>query len=175
MAGGDPRRAERVAEGIRTEVATFLRDGVKDPRVRGMVTVTGVDVSRDLRHAKVFVSVMGSDEERAATFEGLASVAHHLRGSVGRALRLRVAPEIKFTADESVSHAARIEALLAQVRSESVDSGAAAEGSEAAANSEATANSEAVDAGHVADDTGRADADVGPVESPSDDIGSRNR
>ncbi len=119
MAGGDPRRADRVAEGIRTEVATFLRDGVKDPRVRGMVTVTGVDVTRDLRHAKVFVSVMGTDEERAATFEGLASVAHHLRGSVGRALRLRVAPEIKFTADESVSHAARIEALLAQVRAES--------------------------------------------------------
>jgi ribosome-binding factor A len=99
MAGGDPRRADRVAEGIRTEVATFLRDGVKDPRVVGMVTVTGVD-------------------------EGLASLAHHLRGSVGRALRLRVAPEIEFKADESVSHAARIEALLAQVRAESGDESA---------------------------------------------------
>ncbi len=118
MAGGDPRRAERVAEGIRTEVATFLRDGAKDPRLVGLVTVTGVDVTRDLRHAKVYVSVMGTDKERAATYEGLASVAHHLRGSVGRALQLRVAPEIEFKADDSIAHAARIEALLAQVRQE---------------------------------------------------------
>ncbi len=118
MTGGDPRRAERVAEGIRTEVAMFLRDGAKDPRLRGLVTVTGVDVTRDLRHARVFVSVLGTDEERAATFEGLASVAHHLRGSIGRALRLRAAPEIEFKVDESIAQAARIEALLAQVRTE---------------------------------------------------------
>lgn len=120
MTGGDPRRAERVAEGIRTEVAMFLRDGAKDPRLRGMVTVTGVDVTRDLRHAKVYVSVLGSDKERADTFEGLASVAHHLRGTIGRALRLRAAPEIEFKVDESIAHAARIEALLAQVRVEPV-------------------------------------------------------
>jgi len=118
MTGGDPRRAERVAEGIRTEVAMFLRDGAKDPRLRGMVTVTGVDVTRDLRHAKVYVSVLGSEKERADTFEGLASVALHLRGAIGRALRLRAAPEIEFKLDESIAHAARIEALLAQVRVE---------------------------------------------------------
>jgi len=130
MTGGDPRRAERVAEGIRTEVAMFLRDGAKDPRLRGMVTVTGVDVTRDLRHAKVYVSVLGSDKERADTFEGLASVAHHLRGTIGRALRLRAAPEIEFKVDESIAHAARIEALLAQVRVEPVaeeDAGAEAQ------------------------------------------------
>ncbi len=170
MAGGDPRRPDRVAEGIRTEVATFLRDGVKDPRVRGMVTVTGVDVTRDLRHAKVFVSVMGTDEERAATFEGLASVATHLRGSVGRALRLRVAPEIKFTADESVSHAARIEALLAQVRNEtaegdSVDTNAAANADAAVIDHETALN------GDAADDADDAEQ----VERPSDDRGSIDR
>ena len=112
------RRPDRVAEAIREEVATFLAEGVKDPRVVGLVTVTGVDISRDLRHAKVFVSVMGSDAERAATFEGLASVATHLRSHIGRALRLRLAPEISFRADESISRAARIESLLAQVREE---------------------------------------------------------
>lgn len=125
MTGGDPRRAERVAEGIRTEVAMFLRDGAKDPRLKGLVTVTGVDVTRDLRHARVYVSVLGSDEERAATFEGLRSVAHHLRGSIGRALRLRVAPEIDFRADESLAQAQRIEALLAQVRHEAAPVGEA--------------------------------------------------
>ena len=109
------RRPDRVAEAIREEVATFLAESVKDPRVVGLVTVTGVDVTRDLRHAKVFVSVMGSDTERAATFQGLDSVAGHLRAVVGRALRLRLAPEITFRPDESIAHAARIETLLAQL------------------------------------------------------------
>jgi ribosome-binding factor A len=112
------RRPDRVAEGIREEVATFLAEDVKDPRITGFVTVTGVDVTRDLRHAKVFVSVMGTDEEKSATFEGLASVASHLRPRVGRALRLRLAPEISFHADESVARASRIETLLAQIKEE---------------------------------------------------------
>jgi ribosome-binding factor A len=110
------RRADRVAEAIREEVAKFLRTEVKDPRISPLVTVTGCEVTRDLRHAKVFVSIMGTDEERAQTFEGLASVATHLRSRVGRALRLRLAPEIAFRPDESVAHAARIEDLLAKIK-----------------------------------------------------------
>ncbi len=112
----DNRRPDRVAEAIREVVATVLAEGVKDPRVVGLVTVTGVDVTRDLRHAKVFVSIMGSDAERAATIDGLASLAAHLRARVGRELRLRLAPEITFRLDESIARAARIESLLAQVR-----------------------------------------------------------
>ncbi|MDQ3951179.1 MAG: 30S ribosome-binding factor RbfA [Gemmatimonadota bacterium] len=112
----DHRRAERVAEGIREEVATFLAEDAKDPRIVGLVTVTGVDVTRDLRHAKVFVSIMGSDAERQATLEGLDSAAGHLRTRIGRALRLRVAPEITFRYDESIARAAKIEALLAELR-----------------------------------------------------------
>lgn len=110
------RRAERVAEAIREEVATFLAEDAKDPRITGLVTVTGVDVTRDLRHAKVYVSVMGSDAERAATADGLASAATHLRSRVGRALRLRLAPEISFHLDDSIARAARIESLLAQLK-----------------------------------------------------------
>ena len=112
----DNRRADRVAEAIREEVATFLAADVKDPRVVGLVTVTGVEVTRDLRQAKVFVSVMGSETERAATFDGLDSVAVHLRSRIGRALRLRLAPEITFRPDESIARAARIENLLAQIK-----------------------------------------------------------
>jgi ribosome-binding factor A len=110
------RRADRVAEAIREEVATFLAVDVKDPRVSGVVTVTGCEVTRDLRHAKVFVSIMGTDTERAATMVGLASVATHLRARVGRALQLRLAPEISFKPDESIARAARIEDLLAQIK-----------------------------------------------------------
>lgn len=112
----DNRRHDRVAEGIRAEIATFLAEGVKDPRIVGLVTITAVDVTRDLRHAKVFVSVLGSDAERAATMDGLASLASHLRPHVGRALRLRLAPQIEFRFDDSVARAARIETLLAQVK-----------------------------------------------------------
>ena len=101
----DTRRPDRVAEAIREEVANFLAEGVKDPRVVGLVTVTGVDITRDLRHAKVYVSILGSDAERAATLDGLTSVASHLR----------LAPEIQFQLDQSVAHAARIESLLAQI------------------------------------------------------------
>lgn len=122
----NPRRPDRVAEAIREEVATFLSEGVKDPRVVGLITVTGVDVTRDLRHAKVFVSILGvSDEEKASTFEGLASVATHLRSKVGRALRLRLAPEITFAPDESVARAARIESLLSQIKRDEAPSDAA--------------------------------------------------
>jgi ribosome-binding factor A len=104
---------------MREEIATFLANDVKDPRIMGLVTVTAVEITRDLRHARVFVSVLGSESQRAATFEGLDNVASHLRGRVGRALRLRVAPEIEFRNDESIAHAAHIEQLLAQVRRES--------------------------------------------------------
>ena len=110
------RRPDRVAEAIRVEVATFLSQDVKDPRIVGLVTVTGVDVSRDLRVATVFVSIYGSESERAATRDGLDSVASHLRARIGRALRLRLAPEIVFKPDESIARAARIESLLSQLK-----------------------------------------------------------
>jgi len=110
------RRPDRVAEAIREEVATFLTDRVKDPRIVGLVTVTAVDVTRDLRTAKVYVSVLGSDADRATTFEGLESLAGHLRSRLGKTLGLRAAPEILFRHDESVARAARIESLLAQIK-----------------------------------------------------------
>ena len=113
------RRSDRVAEAIREEVATFLGSSAKDPRIVGFVTVTGVELTNDLRHAKVFVSVMGSESEKASTLEGLASTASHLRSRVARALQLRVAPEFQFKEDDSVARAARIESLLAGIKAES--------------------------------------------------------
>jgi len=114
------RRADRVSEAIREVVATFLAEGggAKDPRITGLVTVTGVDITSDLRHAKVFVSVLGTDTEKAATFEGLSSVAGHLRSQIAKTLQLRNAPQITFKVDESVAHAARIESLLEQIKNE---------------------------------------------------------
>lgn len=112
----DSRRPDRVAEAIREEVATFIAEGVKDPRVTGIVTVTGVDVTRDLRHARVYVSIMGDDQQRTQTLEGLRAVAGHLRSRLGKSLRIYTAPEVDFRLDQSVAHAARIETLLAQLK-----------------------------------------------------------
>jgi ribosome-binding factor A len=86
-----------------------------------MVTVTAVDVTRDLRQARVFVSMMGSETERAASLEALESMKGHLRTRLAKSLRLRVAPELAFKLDESVERAARIETLLAQVRDKKPD------------------------------------------------------
>ncbi len=117
----DGRRQDRVAESIREQVATFLAESAKDPRITGMVTVTGVEVTRDLRHARVYVSIMGDDAARNSTLEGLRSLAGHLRSRLGRTLRIHSAPELEFLIDTSVAHAARIESLLAQIRDGTVD------------------------------------------------------
>jgi ribosome-binding factor A len=117
----DPRRPDRVGEAVREEVAAFIARDAKDPRITGLVTVTAVEMTRDLRHASIYVSVMGTDEQRASTLEGLASTAAHLRSRVGRALRLQFAPEIAFKFDESVARAARIEHLLAGLKNDKVD------------------------------------------------------
>lgn len=113
----DTRRADRVAAAIREEVASYLAAGVKDPRIAGLVTVTGVDVTPDLRRARVFVSVMG-DVDVNATVRALNDVGNRIKGQIGRALRLRLAPELEFKRDESTARASRIESLLAQIKSE---------------------------------------------------------
>lgn len=119
----DHRRADRVAEAIRENVATFLNSGAKDPRLVAVVTVTAVDVTPDLRHAKIFISMMGSDTERRSTLEALNGMTGHLRSRLARAMSLRVAPEVSFRVDETVARAARIESLLAEVRERKPDDG----------------------------------------------------
>lgn len=112
----ESHRSDRVAEAIREEVATFLTGGAKDPRIVGLITVTGVEVKRDLRRATIYVSVMGTEAERASTFAGLASAAPYIRSRLGKTLRLYAAPEVEFRLDETAKNAARIDALLNQVR-----------------------------------------------------------
>lgn len=94
------------------------------------MTVTAVDVSPDLRHARVFVSVLGTEEEKQTTYEGLESVAPHVRHRVARAIRLRVAPDVVFKVDDTVQRAARIESLLAEVKAEKPRAELAADESE---------------------------------------------
>jgi ribosome-binding factor A len=119
----DNRRAERVAEAIREEVASYLATGVRDPRITGFVTVTGVDLTSDLRHARVYVSLLSGEggsnaAETEATLQALNDIGWRLKGEIGRALRLRLAPELEFRLDETIARASRIESLLAQIKTD---------------------------------------------------------
>ena len=105
------KRADRVNELLREEISLLVRK-LKDPRI-GFVTITGVEVTDNLRHAKVYVSVMGEDETaRAETLEGLHSAAGFIRRELGRVLTIRRIPELAFRYDESVERGTRMDALL---------------------------------------------------------------
>src|SRR2546421_9914896 len=104
-------RPERVAEAIRQTVAAFLTGSVRDPRV-GFVTVTAVEVSADLAYARGRVSVMGNDEEKAKSLEGLTSAARFLRAQLAKELPLGLTSELRCELDRGLEHAQRIDRLL---------------------------------------------------------------
>ncbi|NJO40938.1 MAG: 30S ribosome-binding factor RbfA [Cyanobacteria bacterium CRU_2_1] len=116
------RRVARVAELIRREVSQLLFSGIKDERVgMGMVSVTNVDVSGDLQHAKVFVSIYGSDEARAETMAGLKSATGYVRAELGQRIRLRRTPEIVFLEDRSIERGTKVLSLLNRLNQERND------------------------------------------------------
>jgi ribosome-binding factor A len=105
------RRTDRVADAIQEEIARLLLREIKDPRV-GMITLTGVRVSADLRHARVLFSVFGEAERREEALAGLRSASGFVRTQLARRLNLRVVPEIVFEADTSLEEAQRVSRLL---------------------------------------------------------------
>lgn len=108
------RRPERLGHEIRVILAESIVRGVKDPRV-GFVTITRVEVTPDLHHARVYVSILGSGEEQKASLEGLTSAAGFLRHEVSHQLQLRRAPELSFIIDPGAEAVERIDMLLQQV------------------------------------------------------------
>jgi len=108
MAGS---RMRRVNEAVREVISSRVTKDLKDPRV-GFVTVTGVETSPDLRHARVFVSVLGDETEREAALDGLRSARGFLQGQVGEELRMKWTPTLDFVYDESIDRGMRISELL---------------------------------------------------------------
>ncbi len=113
-------RMRRVDEAIRQVIGDALAGDLKDPRV-GFVTITDVRTSADLRHARIFVSVLGEhghssgEAERAATLAGLESAHGYLQACVARELRLKHTPTLEFHYDDTTDRALRVEALLGQI------------------------------------------------------------
>ena len=105
------KRLDRVNQLLKEEISTLLQRELRDPRL-GFVTVTEVETSKDLRMAKVFVSVLGDDDRWKASLAALASARGFIRNWLRQNLDLRVTPDLDFRPDRSMEHAARIQALL---------------------------------------------------------------
>jgi ribosome-binding factor A len=108
------KRIARLNEQLKREIAGLLRTEVRDPRVH-LVSVTAVAVAPDLGSARVFVRVLGGDRERTETLRGLEAAAPFLRRALGRDLRIRRIPELRFQEDHSMEQAQRIERILSEV------------------------------------------------------------
>ena len=116
------RRVSRVAALIQREVSQLLQNGIKDDRVgSGMVSVTDVNVSGDLQHAKIFVSIYGTPEAKAETMEGLKAATGYVRREIGQRVRLRRTPEVVFMEDKSLERGDRILSLLNRIEQERHD------------------------------------------------------
>ncbi|ACV63929.1 ribosome-binding factor A [Desulfofarcimen acetoxidans DSM 771] len=108
-------RPERLAESIKKEVSDMIINELKDPRI-GFTSITSVEVSRDLSFAKIFVSVLGTEEEQKATVEALSRANGFIRAEIGRRIRLRHVPELAFISDQSIAHGTKIMKLLQDVQ-----------------------------------------------------------
>ena len=104
-------RMRRVNEAVREVLSAHITPDLKDPRI-GFVTVTAVETSPDLRHARVFVTVLGDEDERASALEGLRSSAGFLQSKIGSELTMKRTPTLEFVYDESIDHGMRISELL---------------------------------------------------------------
>ena len=107
-----PPRMRRVNEAMREVLSARITEGLKDPRV-GFVTVTSVETSTDLRYARVYVSVLGDEQEREEALAGLRSSRGYLQSRVGAELKMKRTPALQFVYDGTVDTAMRIEHLLA--------------------------------------------------------------
>ncbi|MBP1968061.1 ribosome-binding factor A [Virgibacillus natechei] len=104
-------RANRVAEQMKKELGEIFTQKLKDPRV-GFVTIMDVEVTGDLQQAKVFISVLGEEQEKQNTLSSLAKAKGFIRSEIGQRIRLRKTPEITFEIDEAFEHGNRIETIL---------------------------------------------------------------
>lgn len=110
-------RGGRINEEVRREISVIIRDEIKDPRMTAMVSITAVKVTKDLRYAKVFVSIFGKNEdEKNETFAALKSASGYIRKEIGQRINLRNTPQILFELDDSISYSMKIEELIEKVK-----------------------------------------------------------
>ncbi len=110
-------RGGRINEEVKKVVSTLIQNEIKDPRLTAMISVTGVEVTRDLGYAKIFVSIFAnSEEEKENNLKALKSASSFIRREVGRKVKLRVTPQIIFELDESIDYGMKIDVLIRKTK-----------------------------------------------------------
>lgn len=107
-------RIDRVSEEVKRELASIIRD-LKDPRLPQMISVVNVNVTKDFKFAKAYISIMGTDEEKAAGIEALKSAAGFIRREIGHRIKLRFTPQFSFVLDTTIEYGAHISKVLADI------------------------------------------------------------
>jgi ribosome-binding factor A len=164
------KRTDRINEQLKQEIAVLVRDQVRDPRV-GLATVTAVECSPELDHAKVYVTTLGSDDDRAAVIEGLRSASPFIRSQLGRRLHMRRIPELHFEYDRVLQEALRIERLLREALPNGPEAGSTPVADAEDAASDASNGGDAADVeGSDADgsDLGGSDVDRSDIDGSED-------
>lgn len=110
-------RPERVQEAIRQEISKIVHDEIKDPRI-GFITITKVELTKDLRYAKIYFSVLGEMKDKELALKGLSSAKGYIRGLIGDRIKLRFVPDIAFKIDDSLEHTKEIYGLLDKIKKE---------------------------------------------------------
>lgn len=114
------QRSERVQEALREEISKIVHNELKDPRI-GFLTITGVGLTKDLRYAKVYFSVLGDDKNKKLALKGLNSAKGYIKGLVADRIKLRFMPELDFRIDESFEHTKEIYDILDKLKKEKAD------------------------------------------------------
>lgn len=117
------KRLNRISEEVKKVISELLFNGLKDPRVHPMTSITEVEVTKDLRYAKIYISVLGNDEDKKNTMEGLESAKGYIRNEIGRKINLRYVPEPIFYLDESIEHGIYISKLIEDMNKNIEDTG----------------------------------------------------
>ena len=108
-------RVDRVAQALKKEISNIIHDELKDPRL-GFITITDIELTQDLRYAKVFFSVLGKNEDYKKSKDALDKAAGFIRRLIARRIRLRFAPEIAFKEDRSSEYSIRIQEVLEEIK-----------------------------------------------------------
>ena len=113
-------RPERVQEALRQEISRIVQNEIKDPRL-GFLTITGVELTRDLRYARVYFSVLGEEKDKKLALKGLNSAKGYIKGLLSDRIKLRYMPDIEFKIDESLEHTKKILDILDKIKKEKPD------------------------------------------------------
>lgn len=114
------QRPERVQEALRQEISRIVHNEMKDPRL-GFITITGVELTKDLRYAKVYFSVLGEEKDKKLALKGLNSAKGYVKGLISDRIKLRYMPQIEFKIDETLEHTKKIYDLLNKLKKEKLD------------------------------------------------------